>query len=145
MDKRAEYIEGLRDVADFLAAHPTLPLPETPTLSIYHFNETETISLARKIARQLGSFEKEESSGYLVLRKSFGPVALRFVLARRDICERVVVGTRKVERKIIPPNLMTETVEEEIVEWRCPSLLKDNTDGDITTTPATDTDEEIPF
>ena len=124
--ERSQYIKGLRDTADFLAAHPTLPVPEETQLSIYQFEEAETLSLARKVARQLGSFEKEESGGYLVLIKRFGPVGLRFVLSRADICQRIVVGTRKVKRIITTPNTKTETVEEAIVEWKCPSLLSED-------------------
>ena len=123
---RDQYIQGLRDVADFLAAHPTLPTPTEHQLSVYNFGEDETLLLARRIAKQLGSFKKNESGGNLVLEKTFGPITLRFVLLRKYICQRTVVGTRNVERRVIPLNAKTEIVEEEIVEWKCPSLLSED-------------------
>ena len=124
MDKRAEYVQGLRDVADFLEAHDTLPLPGGE-FTAYTFEQAETLPIVQEIAKQLGSFKKRELNGYLTLEKSFGPIALCFTHSQEDTCRRIVIGTRKVEKIIYPEGIKTETktIEEEIVEWKCPSLF----------------------
>ena len=47
---------------------------------------------------------------------------VQIVVARDSVCERVVTGTRTrtVEAR---PAVEEHTVEEEIVEWRCSSVL----------------------
>jgi len=121
--ERILFINGLHDLADFLHNHPDLPLPYGD-LSCWDHG-AESIESASKIARALGTFEKKEGVSYLYLNKEFGPIQLQYAFPRSAVCERVVVGTREVEREVTPTHdRVFEMVEEEIVEWKCPSLLE---------------------
>lgn len=126
-NRRIEYIQGLRDVADFLESHPTLPLPGAQ-LSACVFDGDLTLPHVREIAKEFGSFKKEAMGSYITISKTFGPISLLFMFLRENVCQRIVVGTRSVEKTVYPLDVKTETeiVEEEIVEWKCPSLLSAN-------------------
>lgn len=125
---RMAYLQGLHDLAEFLEEHPALPLPGHD-FPVYSFGEKETPELAIKFAKELRTFTKEEASGFLNLAKSFGPIQLRFVFYRSNVCEKTVVGTKTMKKKVPVGEVVYEMreVEEEIVEWKCPSLLKGTT------------------
>lgn len=60
---------------------------------------------------------------------TLGKVKLRVYGTRSEICERVVTGTREVVEEVPDPEALaavpttTVTRTEEIVEWKCSSLL----------------------
>jgi hypothetical protein len=115
-----EYAEALRQIADLFEAHPEIPLPEQ-MVSCYSLGSKE---MARAIVKALGTSEKDWSVDSLImLRKKFGPIMLRFVGQRGDVCERVQVGTKLVPAQ--PASPATEEYEEPVYEYRCSSLLAD--------------------
>jgi hypothetical protein len=139
--ERQSYIDGLHQIADFLAEHPEVPLPylssnETgryePVLPIFIVSGDQREQLA-VIARAMGTAEKavhESLPRFQVVRR-FAGIALVASADRGEVCERVVTGTREVTREVpdaealkaVPKVVVTEVIED--VEWRCTSLLKD--------------------
>jgi hypothetical protein len=139
---RAAYIDGLRQIADWLEQHPEVPTPHlghagsakliatnTPTLSIYVWNDPKKQMAA--IARAMGTAEKEHDGDRFRLIRHFAGIALAVSATRDEVCERVVTGTREVTEKVRDPEALaavplvevTRTMED--VEWICPPLLAD--------------------
>jgi len=143
-DKRQAFIDGLHQIADFLAEHPEVPLPylgnsvtlgiNTPSLPIYLVAKdgTQRDAIAT-IARAMGKAEKltdgDPGARFYVWRK-FAGIALVASADRDEVCERVVTGTREVTREVpdpealaaVPKVTVTEIVED--VTWECGPLLK---------------------
>ena len=120
---RGAYVKGLRDLATFFENHPNLPIDEGATFTFYSFG-TDSLDLARHIATELGTFKKEVDYSF-ILEKQFGPIKLRYIFSREDVCTKTVVGKKMVEKSVPPPGtvLVTQQVEEDIVEWSCPQHL----------------------
>lgn len=77
---RAAIITGLRDLADFLDAHPDIPI--TGCVPLYHFAHQRTDADQRaeieQIAARLGSpVEAQTPYGHYVTTISFGPIQYR--------------------------------------------------------------------
>lgn len=143
-DPRAEYIAGLRQLSDILEANPELALPldgklEGIPIAVYLTNDSEDprADMAAWTRALPGTKSKTPSGAegeYFTIRTRLGgPNGLHFkVLANRgDVCERIVIGTREVTEEKPDPALLaelplvTETRTEEIVEWRCSSILSE--------------------
>lgn len=143
-DKRAAYIEGLHQIADFLAEHPDVPLPHLgayaegsnrPAMSIYvygHDPRTKVASIVRAMTEPGTAVQKrvkDSTQSYQVWRE-FGGLVLLATASRDEVCERVVVGTREVTVEepdpealaAVPTVSVTKVVED--VEWVCAPLLK---------------------
>jgi hypothetical protein len=146
-DKRAAYIEGLHQIADFLSEHPEVPLPHLgayaegsplPALSIYVYGDNPRATMAT-IARAMtdsgASVQKrvKDSTGSFQAWREFGGLVLVATASRGDVCERVVTGTREVTEEVpdpeavaaVPKVTVTKVVED--VEWVCKPLLKPST------------------
>lgn len=125
-DRNIEFVKGLRALADFYESHPAVPLPcaETGTIMTCCFTNKDDFLQA---ARYLGKSDKAAFGDNFELRHWFSSkVRLDLAIPREQVCEKVVIGFRKVPAFSVP-----ETTEE-IVEWKCPdSLFKedDNADG----------------
>jgi hypothetical protein len=143
-DKRAAYIEGLHQIADFLAEHPEVPLPHLgayaegsnlPAMSIYVYGDEPRVmvaSIARAMAEPGAAVQKrvkESTESYQVWRE-FGGLVLVATANRNEVCERVVTGAREVTEEVpdpealaaVPKVSVTKVVED--VEWVCAPLLK---------------------
>lgn len=145
--KRDAFIDGLRQVADFLDAHPDVKLPyigghydiPAPTMPIYvnTWNGGEPASqVMAKIARAMGTAEKhyEDRHELFMLVRKFGGISLVAQVDRDELCTKVVVGTREVEVEepeqaavqaaiaALPKVKRVEVVEE--VRWECHPLLE---------------------
>lgn len=131
---RREYNDGLRQLADFLDAHPEVPLPYMgsyqtgtfqPTMSIILIGDDQKEILA-DIARAMGTAAKRVDDDRF---RQFGGIALSVSASREQVCERVVVGTHEeiVEEPdaealaAVPTRKVTKVVED--VEWKCTPLL----------------------
>jgi len=139
-DTRQAYIDGLHQIADFLAEHPAVPLPTLgdyvsggyrPTLAIF-LRGDEQRDLRTKladVARAMGRAEKSTHHEFAIWRRFSGMVLAAYA-PRNEVCERVVTGTREVTREVpdpealaaVPKVVVTETVED--VTWECIPLLK---------------------
>jgi hypothetical protein len=121
MTERAQYIAGLRQIADFYDAHPEVPTPSDNHTN-YAVNTDED---ARNLAKALGTFKKEYSEDMFTMSKTFGSVQARFVFYRKAICKAKVVGVKTIEAEFVPAveayTRPARTVD--IIEWDCGSLL----------------------
>jgi len=146
-DSRADTLRGLQGLINFLEIHTEIELPDFD-FPIYFFGETATKNV-KEVAHSLGSFEKSESESYLTLRKKFGGgVVIRAVFTRSAVCTKRVIGTHKVMKDVYPASVqpVRVEVEEDIVEWDCPSLLRGDVPDEAVEMPVEDTpDDEIPF
>jgi hypothetical protein len=108
-----DFIRGLREFADFLEAHPEVPAPTYPDLSI--FTDRDGLRLA---ARALPRAEKVGlGDSFFVLRGEFGNIEVQCMAPREQVCRRVVVGTEEVPEKVVPAHT------KEVVEWECDEPL----------------------
>jgi hypothetical protein len=126
---RAEYIAGLRVLADLLEARPEIPAPyhgRSTELAIFTSGKDELVAAARAFPGKLDKTYDDNSSafGFELHGRLRG---LRVVIYgdRNEVCRRVVTGTREVTKTVPAPDApmveVTETVED--VEWVCEPLL----------------------
>lgn len=141
---RAAWIGGMREVCDWLEAHPEVPLPyigahvsgsPLPSLPIYlhkwNPNKPDVRTQMATIARAMGKATKSPGlvDGTYIVWRAFDGVALYAQAERDEVCERIVVGTREVKDLVPDPERVaavplvevTKTIED--VEWRCGSIL----------------------
>lgn len=126
-----EFIEGLRQIADFLTEHPEVPKPYHlmgGEFFIYLHGKEQRATLAT-IAKAMGRAEKKVDGDHYLVSRRFAGITLIAQADREEVCERVVVGTREVEVEepdpaalaAVPKVKRTKVVED--VEWRCTPLL----------------------
>ncbi|MEV0968475.1 hypothetical protein [Microtetraspora glauca] len=133
MSDRAEYIKGLRALADILEAHPELPLPyegDDASLNFIEGNAEEERRGAAVFARVMpGTVRKEPRGEYFDLFAEIHGVRVQWIARRENVCERVVTGTREVEIEEPDPDALAavpkvkRTVVVEDVEWQCHPIL----------------------
>lgn len=140
---RQGFIDGLRQIADFLEAHPDVELPHLNsvitgkfenTLNIYIVDGDQKARLAT-IARAMGRAEKLMDAGDVRVIRRFAGIALVAQASRSEVCERVVTDTREVVEEVPDPEALAAATAavpripviriEETVEWRCTPLLAD--------------------
>lgn len=119
-----EYVRGLREMADFIEAHPAL----TPHLEANLVRFSETAAEFGLLSLELGTATRVGTDDYARTERKFGPHVLKVATHRATVCERVVVGSeeRVIEEPdpeavaALPKVTRTEVVEQ--VEWRCAPL-----------------------
>ena len=142
-DNRQAFIDGLHQIADFLAEHPEVPLPALgsfvsgsyePTLAILTQvpragEDRDQRAQLAEIARAMGKAEKSTQHEFAVYRR-FAGVILAAYADRDEVCTRVVTGTREVTVEIPDPEALaavtkvsvTKVIED--VERVCQPLMK---------------------
>jgi len=115
-----EYAESLRMIAAWFELHPEVKVPFDAKEFRYYDASSKTEMAT--LARALSPCEKCVNDDFFELHAQFGTITFRAVANRRDVCERVVTGTRQVEETVIPERIIPAH-DEEIVEWRCPESL----------------------
>lgn len=135
---RAEYVKGLRALADAIEENLALPLPYDGRTNriAFHFLSTadpraEMAAAARALPCDLRKRVEDYGTlgAYLYLDGELHGVKVELVASRNSVCERVVTGTHEETRKVKDPEALatvpeievTETVED--VEWRCAPIL----------------------
>jgi hypothetical protein len=128
LEKRQNFVQGLRDLADLFERESELPLP-TSKISIdiwpsHIDSETPVVEQFAKYARLLAPVTKETVGGdYFILRRKFGDfVRIDVTSAREKVCTKRVVRVEHVEAELRPAELIPAH-DREIVEWDCPKLL----------------------
>lgn len=123
-------IDGLRELADFLEAHPEVPMGYGMTAvanaNAYAEDDEPAIDRLARIARLPGRWDKKSTGDAFHLVRKFGPHQLIVFANREQVCKRVVVGTEMVTRYVPAPDSppmvpVTELVEK--AEWVCPPSL----------------------
>lgn len=109
------FVKALRELADWYESHPDAPTPCAETINVF----PDVSDLASGV-RHCGGFKKVHADKWFFLTRDFGGIRLEFNFSRDEVCERIVIGKRVVPVQITPEH------EEEIVEWKCHPLLKDD-------------------
>lgn len=113
MSERAEFIAGLHELADFLEAHPDLPLPCDQSHNVFMSDKADIAALARAAG---GRWEKGADPNYFYLKVKFaGGHSYDLNVNREKVCRKVVTGTRVQPAK---PEL-----EVEEFHWVCDEPL----------------------
>ena len=110
-----ERVGRLREMADFLEAHPQPD--DYGDVSINFFCKTKE-ELAWRTAGA-GERTKHFAYDFAYMRKNFGPSCyIDWNVRREQVCEKVVVGTETVELPAVEAR-PAQTVTREKTEWRC--------------------------
>ena len=132
-DQRAEYVAGLRALADLIEKNPTLPLPSKRRAEwafgfAYGSDEARRAAIAEAARIIPGRLDKNDPTAsdynakYYVLTGKLHGLEIELWAERDQVCRRVVTGTREVTKEI-PTAVEEVTITEEIVEWVCEPLL----------------------
>lgn len=142
--QRGAWLAGMRELLDWLEAHPEVPLPYldtsihnegqgVPALVHYvHAWEDNARGRIAAIARAMGKARKtvnDATEKLYVSRRFGGAVDYVAAIARGEVCVRKVVGTREVTEDVPDPEhvaaapLVTVTKIVEDVEWVCGPVL----------------------
>jgi hypothetical protein len=117
--EREKFIEAILDFAAWYEAHPEVELPAS-LMTVYIFPGVEKMA---SYARAFGKCRKSGDDSFFNLTKTFGSaLELQAAWYRNQVCERVVVGKKKVERAVMQ-EVGKEIVEQDVVEWKCPKVL----------------------
>ena len=125
---REEFVQGLRDVADYYESHPDLETPwEGARFSAFCYSPESFSDQVKAI----GAGNKEVDDYYARVEHHFAGGHVIAVVSPRDtVCTRRVVGEEDIEVEIPDPEAPTVTVtqKKEIVEWDCPPsfIMKGN-------------------
>lgn len=106
-----DYVNGLRQIADWFEAHPDMPVPFTSDITIYNAPS------AVDAVKALGSCRKRYDDYSLLIERDFPGVKLQFYFLRGAVCKMRVVGTEEVPERVVPATV------RQIVEWDCDPLL----------------------
>lgn len=103
--------ESLRQLADFLDAHPEVEIGGTSVCLLDYVNTREELAAIAK----RGSWRKVYTSDYFELHRDFGNgITLQVYTNRANVCRRVVIGQRTVPAVPAQPAHI-----EDVVEWVC--------------------------
>lgn len=103
---RQECIAGLRELADFLDAHPEVAAPLYSSL-LSRVNTREDLMAVA----QIGGWKKVYEGEYFTLRRTFAGVTLDVYTDRTTVCRKVVTGQRVVPAR--------PECTEDVFEWVC--------------------------
>jgi hypothetical protein len=121
--RRIEYIQGLRALADFLESRPQVPCPRYTNISVF----TDRAGLVT--AAQTAGWEKIYNANWFYLRKAFSPgnfeadLTLDITADRGLVCRKVATGTTTIPAQ---PERTLPAEPEQVVEqfeWVCDEPL----------------------
>lgn len=130
----SERAAGLRALADLVEATPEVNanyLDGSSSLTVWYAHKPDVLPALARAGLTYGAKvdKKINDTEIFELHLSFGPIRAVALAQRTDVCERVIVGTETVTETVKDPELLAkvpeieQTVEREIVEWRCEPLL----------------------
>ncbi len=130
--EQAEWVESARALVDFLEQRPSL-IPLSGIDAHPYINGKEELAAALRL---LGPAEKYASELFIGARRSFGPHSVVVSDYRRNVCERVQVGTKRVtvqatSAEELPEDALSPRArevweyetEQPVFETRCPPSL----------------------
>lgn len=125
---------GLRALADMIEQNPDLTeFASLASLHAFHVRSAADMgAIVRAAARSGAKVEKKITDELHNVLLSWGPVGALVLAWRSEVCERLVLGSRKVKKTVkdpaalaaVPDVEVTETVED--VKWVCRPLLDDS-------------------
>lgn len=106
-DEQTNLISGLREFADFLEAHPDLPMGRARQLDVW-FGYVPTGQTHEPAMRQWATafrtFEKKTDEFLFMLKRAFGGLTVTVRADRDKVCRKM-------------------TLVKEVTEWVCPESL----------------------
>jgi hypothetical protein len=119
MPTHAEFVQGLRELADFYSAHPEVKLPLSCSYYICDATKEETLAAARAF----GDARKTYTNVHFILRKTFpSGVEIWLMTDRKTVCTAKEIGEKFVPAYTIPAqHFPASTVP--VLEWECLPLL----------------------
>lgn len=127
---RDQRLAELRWVLDKLENNPDIPMPHTlRTVVWYPFDAREAATIAKRLG---GKWDKNDpkssdyNAEYMVLKRKVDmEVTLDIIISRGTVCEKKVVGKKKVKKTVVLQEAVTEEqyVDVDDVEFECGSLL----------------------
>ena len=134
MKSMSEFVQSLRDAADFFESHLALGVPyEAMGELIFHYYDAvggvsvDSIAGLNLFATIIGGrIDKNADENYYRLTADRGSFKLQATAIRNNVCERVVVGTKVEPAHVIPAQPETQVPERvvEIYEYHCPTLTR---------------------
>jgi hypothetical protein len=134
--QRAEFVKGLRALADVLEGHAEVPLPFTGTASalcISFLCRDDARSAMAAAARAFPcSWDKRvwgDETAYFDMVGSLHGLQVKLNAFRDAVCERVVTGTHEVTEVVKDPEALAAVPEVEVtrvvedVEWICSPIM----------------------
>lgn len=127
---RDQKIAEMRWVLDKLEGNPDIPMPYN--LKRVQWFPSDAREAARIAKGMGGKWDKNDPNAndydaeYMVLkRKVEAEVTLDITISRGTVCEKKVVGTKKVKKTVVLQEAITEEqyVDVDDVEFECGSLL----------------------
>ena|ERR1035441_3370338 len=105
-----QLVQGLRDLADFYAENPEMPIPDLRLMAVRPWKKEIFVSAIRIMAHG-GVVEKKTDGPTAIMQehhaiRNFGPVALEVSIQKSAVCRKV---TRMVATEV----------------WECPDSLLD--------------------
>lgn len=108
-ERRRACVNGLRQMATFIEEHPELPVPLGVGLNVFVSDKGQLAEVARVGGVK---WEKCANGDFFYIKANFeGEHSYEVNISRKEICRRVVTGTR------VEPAQPEREVE--IVEWVC--------------------------
>lgn len=122
-DSAREQADGLRELADWIEAHPDIAERMAPPYLVIIADDAD--DMAHKARALGGKRSKHVGDEWVDVERKFGPVRVTVTARRENVCERVVVGTTTVEIPAEPARpatpARTETIER--TKWVCPDSI----------------------
>lgn len=126
--KTADYIAGLRELADFYEQNPNINLPYEGRMcnfGIFGLSKAEIVTTVKAF----GKCTKDYDANSVTILKTFpSGIKLQIYASRQEVCERIVVAKHTEPETVTPGKWVPEEVvparEVEVVEWRCHPLLE---------------------
>lgn len=121
--KSNPFVESLRELADFYEQNPTLPIPTRQTINLFDITVEQIkdfITLSKKTVK------KSWIESFFYATIPFGShINLDLNIARNKVCEKII--TKRKTIKQIPISYEEKEIEEEIIEWKCPDTMFEET------------------
>lgn len=119
--ERSDYTQGLRELADFIDAHPDIPLPYAGAHNAFVENKAQLGLIARAVG---GRWDKKGTTDYFYIKREFaGGHSYEVNVSREQVCRKVKTGTR------IEPAKPEQEVET--FEWVCEEPLLAGADASV--------------
>jgi len=134
MRAMSEFVQGLRDAADFFESRLALGVPyEGQGVPTFHYYgqvagvPVDSVGGLNLFAGIMGGrLDKSADEVYYRLTADRGTFKVEATATRNSVCERVVVGRKTEPAHVIPAQAEQHVPEREveIYEYRCPTLTK---------------------
>lgn len=131
-DRRAEFIDGLRQLANALENCPGMPLPQAlDKVTVFGMidaryvdgkQESQVDWMARSAKNVPGRLVKRSDEFYFSLERKFGGITYSLAASRGDVCTRVKVGEKPTTKIEVIESKEVEVMEP-VYEYDCAPIL----------------------